>query len=173
MKVCSETIISAGGRTAATSAARRSASPPVAMYIFLLLLAPVSECYGDPFLVAQRAVGRRSPHSPSFLAAAATTRSQAQHSTTTTSAATAFAAGSAMSRHGAPLLTAAAGDAGSPKSKLASAIVRYRSLLLLLCLVLHKCSTDGLTRWTRLQGAYSGKTVAVMSEVAAAIRPPR
>ena len=43
--------------------------------------------------------------------------------------------------------------------------MQYRSLLLLVCLIVHKCSTDGLTRWTRVQGAYSGATVAVMSEV--------
>ena len=40
-----------------------------------------------------------------------------------------------------------------------------RSLLLLVCLVVHKCATDGLTRYTRLAGAYSGSTVAVMSEI--------
>jgi len=38
-------------------------------------------------------------------------------------------------------------------------------LLLLVCLVVQKCSTDGLTRWTRVRGSYSGATVAVMSEV--------
>ena len=37
--------------------------------------------------------------------------------------------------------------------------------MLLICLVIHKCATDGLTRYTRMQGAYSGATVAVMSEV--------
>jgi len=41
-----------------------------------------------------------------------------------------------------------------------------RSILLLLCLVAHKCSTDGLTRWTRLQGDYSKHTMAIMSEIA-------
>lgn len=44
--------------------------------------------------------------------------------------------------------------------------VANRSILLLLCLIIHKCSTDGLTRWTRLQGAYSKHTMAIMSEVA-------
>lgn len=38
-------------------------------------------------------------------------------------------------------------------------------MLLLVCLVAHKCATDGLTRYTRVSGAYSGSTVAVMSEV--------
>jgi UDP-sugar transporter A1/2/3 len=33
------------------------------------------------------------------------------------------------------------------------------------CLVVHKCATDGLTRYTRIQGDYSGSTVAAMSEI--------
>jgi UDP-sugar transporter A1/2/3 len=70
---------------------------------------------------------------------------------------------------------AAAGASSSPRrpaaspssssSPLTSWFVRHRSLLLLVALVVHKCTTDGLTRWTRLQTSYSGATVAVLSEV--------
>ena len=57
------------------------------------------------------------------------------------------------------------GDQGAGGGALGRWIVANRSLLLLVCLVVHKCSTDGLTRYTRLAGAYSGNTVAVMSEI--------
>ena len=76
-------------------------------------------------------------------------------------------------RSSAPLLVAAAtassagaGDEpAASSSPLARWLVANRSLLLLVCLVVHKCSTDGLTRYTRVRGAYSGSTVAIMSEV--------
>jgi hypothetical protein len=64
----------------------------------------------------------------------------------------------------------ASSSSGPPRalastSPLTSWFVRNRSLLLLVALVVHKCTTDGLTRWTRLQTSYSGATVAVLSEV--------
>ena len=61
-----------------------------------------------------------------------------------------------------------ASAAASPDGKggrLGQWLVANRSILLLLCLIVHKCSTDGLTRYTRLAGDYSGSTVAVMSEI--------
>lgn len=51
-------------------------------------------------------------------------------------------------------------DAGQ-RSPATSWFVRNRSLLLLLALVVHKCASDLLTRYTRLQGAYSINTVAM------------
>ena len=61
------------------------------------------------------------------------------------------------------LASAADGPSGEEQS---SWLIRNRSILLLIALVIHKCATDGITRWTRLQTSYSGATVAVMSEVA-------
>mgnify|MGYP003683806271 CR=1 FL=1 len=55
--------------------------------------------------------------------------------------------------------------AAPPPKGVTGWFVRNRSLLLLIALVVHKCTTDGLTRWTRLQTSYSGATVAVLSEV--------
>jgi len=64
------------------------------------------------------------------------------------------------------LLSAADGAAGTPpRHQVVTWLVRNRSLLLLLALVVHKCASDLLTRYTRLQGAYSINTVAIMSEV--------
>jgi len=51
-------------------------------------------------------------------------------------------------------------DAGQ-RSPATTWLVRNRSILLLLALVVHKCSSDLLTRYTRLQGAYSINTVAM------------
>ena len=68
----------------------------------------------------------------------------------------------------APALLAAAASTDSPtpdKSPLSRWLIANRSILLLVCLIVHKCSTDGLTRYTRVAGSYSGATVAVMSEV--------
>lgn len=68
-----------------------------------------------------------------------------------------------------PLMAASSPPAGEGGSRLAAFqrwFIARRSLILLLCLVLHKCSTDGLTRWTRVQGDYSKHTMAIMSEVA-------
>ncbi|KAL3912887.1 MAG: hypothetical protein SGPRY_008179 [Prymnesium sp.] len=59
-----------------------------------------------------------------------------------------------------------AGEGGSRLAAFQRWFIARRSLILLLCLVLHKCSTDGLTRWTRVQGDYSKHTMAIMSEVA-------
>jgi len=59
----------------------------------------------------------------------------------------------------------AATSGGKHQSDLTSWLIRYRSHLLLAALVVHKCTTDGLTRWTRLQTSYSSSTVAVMCEV--------
>lgn len=67
-------------------------------------------------------------------------------------------AGGAPSSSGPPAAPASS-------SQLTSWFLRNRSLLLLVALVVHKCTTDGLTRWTRLQTSYSGATVAVLSEV--------
>lgn len=67
-------------------------------------------------------------------------------------------AGGAPSSSGPPAAPASS-------SQLTSWFIRNRSLLLLVALVVHKCTTDGLTRWTRLQTSYSGATVAVLSEV--------
>eukprot|EP00965_Chrysotila_dentata_P214912 6188453-Pleurochrysis_carterae.AAC.2 len=39
--------------------------------------------------------------------------------------------------------------------------IRNRSILLLIALVVHKSATDGLTRWTRLQTAYSGAPITL------------
>jgi len=68
-----------------------------------------------------------------------------------------------------PLLTAtaassSAGDAGSDRP-LRRWLIDNRSLLLLVCLVMHKTATDGLTRYTRMSTDYSGSTVAIMSEI--------
>ena len=61
-----------------------------------------------------------------------------------------------------PLIGAAGGSEVSP---LRSWVVRHRSILLLVALVVHKTITDVLTRYTRIQTAYSGATVAVLSEI--------
>ena len=57
------------------------------------------------------------------------------------------------------------GAAAGGRSRATTWFVRNRSLILLICLVLHKCASDILTRYTRVQGAYSINTVAIMSEV--------
>lgn len=49
----------------------------------------------------------------------------------------------------------------SQRSPATTWLVRNRSILLLLALVVHKCASDLLTRYTRLQGAYSINTVAM------------
>ena len=63
------------------------------------------------------------------------------------------------------LAAAAAADADGMWPSLQRWLIANRSMLLLICLVVHKCSTDGLTRYTRVAGDYSGSTVAVMSEI--------
>jgi len=65
-----------------------------------------------------------------------------------------------------PTRVVASASAASSEEDRRSWLVRNRSILLLVALVIHKCATDGITRWTRLQTSYSGATVAVMSEVA-------
>ena len=52
------------------------------------------------------------------------------------------------------------GAAPGPRSRATVWFVRNRSTILLICLVLHKCASDLLTRYTRVQGAYSINTVA-------------
>ncbi len=79
------------------------------------------------------------------------------HGTASTSA----AAASSSATPRPVLMCAKPEDPPAPRSWL----VRNRPLLLLCALVLHKCTTDGLTRWTRLQTDYSGATVAMMSEL--------
>jgi len=59
---------------------------------------------------------------------------------------------------------AVSGAAPGP-SRATAWFVRNRSIILLVALVLHKCASDLLTRYTRVQGAYSINTVAIMSEV--------
>ena len=70
-------------------------------------------------------------------------------------------------RAGAPLL--AASGAGAPAEQNGHGarawLLRHRSALLLVALVIHKCSTDILTRYTRMQTDYSGATVAMLSEI--------
>ena len=63
------------------------------------------------------------------------------------------------------LAAAAAADADGAWPSLRRWLIANRSMLLLVCLIVHKCSTDGLTRYTRVAGDYSGSTVAVMSEI--------
>jgi len=110
-------------------------------WLILLLLAP-SQCFATP------------PHlhrtsTPTLLASAAvTTRSH-----------------SGVTQQPRAALVASSTEANDGRSPLAAWLIKYRSWLLLVCLVVHKCTTDGLTRWTRVQGSYSGATVAVMSEV--------
>jgi len=53
------------------------------------------------------------------------------------------------------------GAAPGPRSRATVWFVRNRSTILLICLVLHKCASDLLTRYTRVQGAYSINTVAM------------
>ena len=53
------------------------------------------------------------------------------------------------------------GAAPGGRSRVNGWLVRNRSLILLICLVLHKCASDMLTRYTRVQGAYSINTVAM------------
>ena len=53
------------------------------------------------------------------------------------------------------------GAAASPQGRFTTWFVRHRSLILLVCLVLHKCASDLLTRYTRVHGAYSINTVAM------------
>ena len=53
------------------------------------------------------------------------------------------------------------GAAPGGRSRANGWLVRNRSLILLICLVLHKCASDMLTRYTRVQGAYSINTVAM------------
>ena len=69
-------------------------------------------------------------------------------------------------RAAAPRLVAAAASADDgARSPLTQWVIRNRSLLLLLLLVVHKSVTDSLTRYTRVQGAYSASTVAMMAEI--------
>ena len=69
-------------------------------------------------------------------------------------------------RAAAPRLVAAAASADDgARSPLTQWVIRNRSLLLLLLLVVHKAVTDSLTRYTRVQGAYSASTVAMMAEI--------
>jgi len=68
-------------------------------------------------------------------------------------------------RAAATLMAANDGAAPGPRSQATAWFVRNRSLILLICLILHKCASDILTRYTRVQGAYSINTVAIMSEV--------
>lgn len=53
----------------------------------------------------------------------------------------------------------------SSPSKFRQWFVKHRSVLLVMCVVMHKCTTDGLTRYTRLAGDYAGSTVAIMAEM--------
>ena len=61
----------------------------------------------------------------------------------------------------AATLMADSGAAPAPRSRATAWFVRNRSIILLICLVLHKCASDLLTRYTRVQGAYSINTVAM------------
>ena len=61
----------------------------------------------------------------------------------------------------AATLMADSGAAPGARSRVNGWLVRNRSLILLICLVLHKCASDMLTRYTRVQGAYSINTVAM------------
>ena len=141
---------------------------PGVPWLLLLLLVPRSVCYCDTFSSVKR-LPRRSP--PNLASAAATTRGSsaaavANRGNGVVGVGAAVVGAAAASRHAWPLLAAAAAGGGDkPGSRLGEWIVKYRSVLLLVCLVVHKCSTDMLTSWTIKQGAYSGKTVAVMSEV--------
>ena len=130
-----------------------SLTAPKAPLVLLLALASCSssESFSGAALRAQSAMSRPAlrPAAPAFRRPAAARQPRAG------------------------LLTAAAGgipadDGGSPASSarpLTAWITAHRSSLLLVALIAHKCATDGLTRWTRVQGAYSGSTVAIMSEV--------
>ncbi len=121
-------------------------------FVILLLLSP-SECYGK---TPSPALMRRQASGVGLLAsAAATSESQPQPPA------------DVMTRSRAALMAATTASGGDtpPSSPLSAWLLKYRSWLLLVCLVVHKCSTDGLTRWTRVRGSYSGATVAVMSEV--------
>ena len=60
----------------------------------------------------------------------------------------------------AATLMAVSGAAPGP-SRATAWFVRNRSIILLVALVLHKCASDLLTRYTRVQGAYSINTVAM------------
>lgn len=64
-------------------------------------------------------------------------------------------------RAAATLMAANDGAAPGPRSQATAWFVRNRSLILLICLILHKCASDILTRYTRVQGAYSINTVAM------------
>lgn len=134
------------------------------LLVLLLLAPPDMTCFGDG-LVALRyspAAHHRAGSSAAYPVADAASTAGA-----TTDGPPSRRLRSAVTRHAAPLLAAASTAAGDepPKSALTRWFVANRSLILLVCLIVHKCSTDGLTRYTRVRGAYSGATVAVMSEV--------
>lgn len=63
------------------------------------------------------------------------------------------------------LADAAPDNASSSSASFRQWVISNRSYLLLICLILHKCAMDGLTRYTRVAGTYSGSTVATMAEI--------
>lgn len=122
-------------------------------FVIVLLLSP-SECYGkmpSPTLMRHQSSGTM------LLASAAATSEKLQPSP--------HAGATARSRAALVAMTVGSAGAAPQPSPFGAWLLKYRSWLLLVCLIVHKCATDGLTRWTRVHGSYSGATVAVMSEV--------
>ena len=68
-------------------------------------------------------------------------------------------------QRGRAALMADSGAAAGPQNPFTAWLVRNRSILLLMALVAHKCASDLLTRYTRVQGAYSITTVAMCAVV--------
>ena len=142
--------------------------------LVLLLLSPFdhSLCFGDSLALPHATISHSTLPSLSSSSPSACSRCPASTGAIRAAAAADARPPSARTRsatgarRAAPALMASA--AASPDGKggrLGQWLVANRSILLLLCLIVHKCSTDGLTRYTRLAGDYSGSTVAVMSEI--------
>ena len=129
------------------------------LLLTLLLSPPDMCCFGDGLVALQLTPKRPAGFGVASAASSSTDGPPSRRLRSSSPARVARAA--------APALLAAskaAGD-GPKRSKFTSWLIANRSMLLLICLIVHKCSTDGLTRYTRVAGAYSGNTVAVLSEI--------
>ena len=103
---------------------------PGGPWLLLLVLSP-SECYGDFGITARLSGQNIATRKPTLLVSAAPqTRSSA-----------------AIAKRTGPLMAAAASGRDSsegPRSGLSEWVVKYRSWLLLLCLIVHKVTATAL-----------------------------
>jgi len=113
----------------------------------------------------------QGPGTTCFASVGATRRSSGSAAAAAASAVPPLARTRSQGRAAAALM-ADSGAAAGGRSRATTWFVRNRSLILLICLVLHKCASDILTRYTRVQGAYSINTVAMCAEPARPLNQP-